>query len=99
MLEKPQFETPTGGGQPEICRIDLDDRGPPDVGADQPLSLGDIVSIDDALSPGIHISTRHNGCLICTRMSTAAMHAPDLCAVPKGDLEHAANSVNTDAGS
>jgi hypothetical protein len=34
------------------------------VGADQPLSLANIVLIDDALNAGIHISTRHNGCLI-----------------------------------
>jgi hypothetical protein len=61
MLEKLEFEAQTGGGQPEIRRIDLDNRGPSDLGADQPLSLGNIVSIDAALNRGIHISTRHMG--------------------------------------
>ena len=56
-----KFEAQTGGGQPEICRIDLYDWGPSDVGPYQPLRLGNIVLIDDALSPGIHISTRHMG--------------------------------------
>ena len=67
MLEKLEFEAQTGGGQPEIRRIDLDDRGPSDMGPDQPLSLGNLVSIDHALSPGIHISTRRNVSLICHR--------------------------------
>jgi len=61
MLEKLEFEAQTGGGQPEIRPIDLDNRGPSDLGADQPLSLGNIVSIDAALNRGIHISTRHMG--------------------------------------
>jgi hypothetical protein len=65
MLEKLEFEAQTGGGQPEIRRIGVDDRGPPDMGADQPLSSGNLVSIDHALSPGIHISTLSNVSLIC----------------------------------
>jgi len=61
VLEKLKFEAQTGGGQPEIFRVDLYDWGPSDVGPDQPLSFSDIVLIDDAFSLGIHISTRHNG--------------------------------------
>ena len=40
MLKKLKFEAQVGGGQPEIRRIDLDDRSPPDVGPDQPLCSG-----------------------------------------------------------
>ena len=42
VLQKLELEAQTGGGQPEICRIDLYDRGPSNLGPDQPLSLGSL---------------------------------------------------------
>jgi hypothetical protein len=40
VLQKLEFEAQTGGGQREICCINLYDWGASDVGADQPLRSG-----------------------------------------------------------
>jgi hypothetical protein len=57
MLKKLKFEAEARGSQTEIRRIDLYDRSSPNVGADQPLCLGDIVSIDDVVGLDVHGST------------------------------------------
>jgi hypothetical protein len=57
MLEKLKFEAQAGGSQSEIRRIDLYDRSPPNVGPDQPLCLGAIVSINDGVGLDVHGST------------------------------------------
>ena len=57
MLKKLKFEAEAGGSQTEIRRIDLYDRSPPNVGSDQPLCLGDIVSINDVVGLDVHGST------------------------------------------
>jgi hypothetical protein len=53
MLKKLKFEAQAGGGQPEIRRIDLDDRSPPDMGSDRLFCLGDRASINDIV--GVHV--------------------------------------------
>ena len=57
MLEKLKFEAEARGSQPEIRRIDLYDGSPPNVGSDQPLCLGDIVSINHVVGLDVHGST------------------------------------------
>src|ERR1700730_10689171 len=57
MLKKLKFEAEARGSQTEIRRIDLYDRSPPNVGSDQPLRPGDIVSINDVVGLDVHGST------------------------------------------
>jgi len=57
VLEKLKYESETGGTQPEIRRIDLDDGSPPNVRSDQPLGLGDRISINDIVGLDVHGST------------------------------------------
>jgi hypothetical protein len=57
MLKKLKFEAEARGNQPEIRHIDLYDRSPPNVGSDQPLGLGDMVSINDVVGLDVHGST------------------------------------------
>jgi len=57
MLEKLKFEAQASRSQPEICRIDLDNGGPPNVRSDQPLGLGDRIWINDIVSLDVHGST------------------------------------------
>jgi hypothetical protein len=57
MLKKLKLEAEARGSQTEIRRIDLYDRSPPNVGSDQPLGLGDMVSINDVVGLDVHGST------------------------------------------
>ena len=58
MLEKLKFEAETRGTQPEIRRIGLDDRRPPNKRSDQPLGLGNRASINEVVGLDVHRSTQ-----------------------------------------
>jgi hypothetical protein len=57
VLEKLKLEAQPGGIRTEIRRINLDHRSPPNMRSDQPLSLGDIGSLDHAAGSDAHRST------------------------------------------
>src|SRR3984893_13116889 len=54
VLKKLKFEAEVRGSQTEIRRIDLADRSLPNVGSDQPLRPGDIVSINVVVGLDVH---------------------------------------------
>jgi hypothetical protein len=53
-LEKLKLEAEADGSHAKIRRIDLYDRSSPNVRSDQPLSLGDFVSVNDVVGLDVH---------------------------------------------